>query len=66
MPKMNNTEIVKRNNSTNINKMNNRLSPKTLEHKKTPQHFEQYFSYIVASVLLLGKTGENHRPAASH
>ena len=30
---MNNTEIVKRNNSTNINKMNNRLSPKTLEHK---------------------------------
>ena len=33
------------------------------------RHFQQYFSYIVASVLLVDETGvtsENHRPAASH
>ena len=32
-------------------------------------HFQQYFSYIVGSVLLVEQTGiptENHRPAASH
>jgi hypothetical protein len=33
------------------------------------RHFQQYFSYIMVSVLLSEETGEpreNHRPAASH
>ena len=33
------------------------------------RHFQQYFSYIVGSVLLMEETGvpgENHRPAESH
>jgi hypothetical protein len=33
------------------------------------RHFQQYFSYIVAAVLLVVETGvpgENHRPVASH
>ena len=34
------------------------------------RHFQQHFSYIVGSILLVEETagvpGENHRPAASH
>jgi len=33
------------------------------------RHFQQYFSYIAAAVLLVKETGvhgENHRPAVSH
>jgi hypothetical protein len=28
--------------------------------------FQQYFSFVVASDLLVEETRENHRPAASH
>jgi hypothetical protein len=33
------------------------------------RHFQQYFTYIVGSVLLMVESqvhGENHRPAVSH
>jgi hypothetical protein len=33
------------------------------------RHFQQYFSYFAAAVLLVEETGapgENHRPAVSH
>jgi hypothetical protein len=44
-------------------------TPVPLGSSGVQRHFKQYFSYIVASVLLVEETGipvENQRPVASH